>query len=206
MLILPLLRLSVTTSILISAASALAIAYFVQNISPSVIAHACIFGYESADTGLGSILNGGGMMSMLEVVVILIISCAYSGIFDGTGMMEPVHRAIEKSCRKIGRYATCLIFGIIGTVMFCNQTITTLLSGEVLSEPYRQTCGSMQELAIDMENSNIVAAGFIPWCLGCKVPLTFMNVGPEAVPYAVYIFLIPLCYLFTKRIWFADKP
>ena len=205
MLLLPIFKLAVTTSILISAASAVLIAYFVQGMPAGVILKSCILGYESPDAGLGAILNGGGVVSMLEVVVILIISCAYSGIFNGTNMMEPVYSALEKSCRKTGRFVTCLVFGITSTILFCNQTITTLLCGEILAEPYRKTGGTMQELAIDMENSNIVAAGFVPWCLGCKVPLTFLNVGAEAVPYAVYVFLVPLCYLFTKRFWFRDK-
>jgi NhaC family Na+:H+ antiporter len=205
MLILPLFKLAVTTSILISAASGVIIAYFVQGMPAVIILRSCIFGYEAADTGLGAILNGGGMISMLEVIVILIISCAYSGIFSLTGMMEPVYSVLERNCRRMGRFATCLLFGVSGTLLFCNQTITTLLSGEILAEPYRKTGGTMQELAIDMENSNIVAAGFVPWCLGCKVPLAFMGVGAGAVPYAVYLFLVPLCYLFTKRIWFEDK-
>ena len=206
MLILPLLRIAVTTSILTSAGAALIVALFIQKVPLAIIIKSCIFGYVSEDAGLGSILNGGGVLSMLEVVVILIISCAYTGIFNGTGLLEPVHAALEQSIRKAGRFVTCMALGIMGTIMFCNQTITTLLIGDLLSEPYRKTGGSLQELAIDMENSNIVAAGFIPWCLGCKVLLTFMDVGPEAVPYAVYIFLIPLSYLFTKRIWFPDKP
>lgn len=206
MLVLPLMKLAVTTTILISAATGILIAFFVQHMPLVTIIKSCIFGYVSEDPGLGSILNGGGIVSMLEVIVILIISCAYSGIFGGTGMMEPVHAAAEKSFGRIGRFATCLIFGVASTVLFCNQTITTLLAGEVLSEPYKRTGGSLQELAIDIENSSIVAAGFVPWCLGCKVLLTFLDVSPAAVPYAVYIFLVPLCYLFTKRIWFPDKP
>ncbi|MBQ6389523.1 MAG: hypothetical protein IJH90_07830 [Mogibacterium sp.] len=205
MLILPLFRLAVTTSILVSAAAGAVIAYCVQGMPILDILKTCIMGYRSADAGLGAILNGGGVISMVEVVIILIISCAYSGIFSCTGMMEPVYAGLEKSCRKTGRFATCLIFGITGTILFCNQTITTLLCGDILSEPYRKTGGNKQELAIDIENSSIVAAGFIPWCLGCKVPLTFMGVGAEAIPYAVYLFLIPVCYLFTKRIWFKDR-
>lgn len=206
MLVLPMLRVDVTRSILTSAAAGILIAFFVQGMPVPAIARACILGYVSPDAGLGSILNGGGIISMLEVVVILIISCAYTGIFNGTGMLEPVHVALEKCIMKTGRFATCLIFGIAGTVLFCNQTITTLLGADALAEPYEKTGGSMQELAIDMENSNIVVAGLVPWCLGCKVLLTFMDIGADAVPYAVYIFLIPVCYLFTKKRWFPDKP
>ena len=206
MLVLPLIKVKVTNAILASAAAGILIAYFVQGMPVGMIIRSCLLGYESPDAGLGAILNGGGVASMLEVVVILIISCEYSGIFDGTKMLEPVHIALSKSIRRIGRFATQFIFSIAATILFCNQTITTLLAAEALADPYEQTGGNMQELAIDMENSGIVIAGFIPWCLGCKVPLTFMNVGAEAIPYAVYIFLIPLCYLFTKRHWFTDKP
>lgn len=201
-LILPLMKLAVTTSILISAAAGILIAFFVQGMPAGEILRSCIFGYESADAGLGAILNGGGVTSMLEVIVILIISCTYTGIFNGTGMLGPVHEAVGKSCRKLGRFPTCLIIGVAGTILFCNQTITTLLSGDILAEPYKKTGGTMQELAIDMENSNIVAAGFVPWCLGCKVLLTFLGVSAAAVPYAIYTFLVPLCYLLTKKIWF----
>ena len=206
MLVLPLIKVKVTNAILASAAAGILIAYFVQGMPVGMIIRSCLLGYESPDAGLGAILNGGGVASMLEVVVILIISCEYSGIFDGTKMLEPVHLALSKSIRRIGRFATHFIFSIAATILFCNQTITTLLAAEALADPYEQTGGNMQELAIDMENSGIVIAGFIPWCLGCKVPLTFMNVGAEAIPYAVYIFLIPLCYQFTKRHWFPDKP
>lgn len=205
MLILPLMKLAVTTSILISASAALAIAYFVEGAGFQELVRTCILGYAAPDSGLGAILNGGGVVSMLEVVVILIISCTYSGIFNGTGMMEPVHAMLRKSCLRIGRFATCLIFGIVSTILLCNQTITTLLTGEVMAEPYKSTGGTLQELAIDMENSNIVVAGLVPWCLGCKVLTTFMGVGAEAVPYAFYIILIPVCYLFTKKRWFPDR-
>lgn len=205
MFILPLLKLQVTISILISAISGFIVAFIVQGASLGTILNTAIFGYVSPDTGLGSILNGGGMMSMIEVVLILIISCAYSGIFNGTGMLKRIHSVVAASCRRFNRFVTCTITSLLVTAMFCNQTIATLLVTDLLRKPYEETGGSDQELAIDLENTSILFAGLVPWCLGCYVILGFLGVGTEAVPWAFYIYLVPLCYLFTKGRWFEDK-
>lgn len=142
---------------------------------------------------------------MIEVVIILIISCAYSGIFNCTDMLKSLHSLVAVSCNRLNRFTTCLIISIVITMMFCNQTIATLLGVDVLKKPYEQTGGSMQELAIDLENSAIVVAGLVPWCLGCQVILAFMGVGNEAIPWAIYLYMIPICYIFTKGRWFKDS-
>ena len=79
------------------------------------------------------------------------------------------------------------------------------MCNDLLTKPYLNTGGTRQELAIDMENTVIVVVGLIPWCIACSVPLTFMGVGIGALPWAFYMYLIPLCYFFTKRHWFANK-
>ena len=33
----------------------------------------------------------------------------------------------------------------------------------------------------------------------CSVPLGFMQVGYGAMLYAVYVYAVPLCYVFTKK-------
>ena len=48
----------------------------------------------------------------------------------------------------------------------------------------------------------MITAGMVPWCIGCSVPLTMMGAGSGAVPYAPYLYLLPLCYLLTRRRWF----
>ena len=74
-----------------------------------------------------------------------------------------------------------------------------------MTKPYLDTGGTRQELAIDMENTLIVMVGLIPWCIACSVPLTFFNVGPGAIPYAFYLYVVPLTYFFTKRRWFPNR-
>ena len=206
MLLLPLLKVGIMISIAASVVSAALVAWLVQHVALTKVIWICVMGYESESAGLGEILNGGGMVSMLEIVGILIISCAYSGIFSGTDMLREVQDLIRRCTNKAGRFAVTLIVGLMSCVVFCNQTIATLICNDLMTKPYLETGGTREELAIDMENSLIVVCALIPWCIACSVPLTFFNAGIGAIPWAVYLYAVPLVYLFTKRRWFVDRP
>ena len=59
---------------------------------------------------------------------------------------------------------------------------------------------------MDIENSGILIAGLIPWSIACSVPLSMLGVGSGALLYAYLLWLIPICYLFTKRFFYpGDK-
>ena len=120
-------------------------------------------------------------------------------------MLDSLLSRISSCCRKTGRFFTSLAVGVASSVLFCNQTIATLMCNDLLTKPYLDTGGSRQELAIDIENSTIVVVGLVPWAIACSVPLTFFGVGIGALPWASYLYLVPICYLFTKKRWFADK-
>ena len=205
MLALPLLKVGVIWAILISVVASGVIAFAVEHIPVLEICKVLIFGYHPTGEGLSAILEGGGLVSMIEIVIILIISCAYSGIFNRTGMLEGLLSRISSCCAKTGRFITSLIVGLASCVLFCNQTIATLMCNDLLTKPYLDTGGSRQELAIDIENSTIVIVGLVPWAIACSVPLTFFGVGYGALPWSMYLYLIPLCYIFTKKRWFADR-
>ena len=206
MLALPLMKIGIFISIGSSIISAVLVACLVQGVPLWEVIQICFMGYHSSGTGLGAILDGGGLISMMEVVGILIISCAYSGIFSGTDMLKDVQDLLIRGCRRLGRYPVTLIVGLLASVVFCNQTIATLMCNDLMTKPYLETGGLRQELAMDMENTLIVMVGLIPWCIACSVPLTFFGVGIGAIPWACYLYLVPLCYWFTKRRWFKDRP
>lgn len=206
MLLLPLFKVSVLLSMALSIASGVLVAWLVQGIPLWDVLKICVIGYEADGNGLASLLNGGGLVSMLEIVVILIISCSYSGIFDGTKMLEALQEKLASACTKTGRFSIMILISVGTTAVFCNQTIASLMCCDLLKKPYLDGGGSLSELAIDMENSVILIACMIPWSIGCSVPLTFFGVGFSAVPYAFYMYLVPICYWFTKKRWYAGQP
>ena len=61
------------------------------------------------------------------------------------------------------------------------------------------------KLAMDIANSGVTLAGLIPWSIAISVPLSMLDVGNEAIPWCILLYMIPLCYLFTKRCFRASR-
>ncbi|MBK5246275.1 MAG: Na+/H+ antiporter NhaC family protein [Peptostreptococcaceae bacterium] len=202
MLVLPFFKVKVRYAMIVSIFSAFVLTLFVQKMSFTETIKTCIFGYTAESGALGRILSGGGVMSMVEVVIIVLISCTYSGVFDGTGMLIQVQDRLGSIVGKIGLFPAQVVVSFLSNGVFCNQTVATILNAQILGNVYEAKGTSREELAIDMENSVITIAGIVPWSIACTVPLGILGVGPEAIPYGVLLYMIPLCYLFTKKIWY----
>lgn len=236
MLVLPLLKVSVLISMGLSILCAVLTAWLVQEVPIFEVLKICIFGYQAQGEGLGAILNGGGLVSMLEIVFILLISSSYSGIFSGTGLLDELQEKLSRACTRFGRFTVMLMMSIGTATVFCNQTIATLMCCDLLKKPYLEVgsspeasaessaetsdeagCAvlsadgstaseaSMTELAIDMENSVILIACFIPWSIGCSVPLSFFGADFHSLPFAIYMYAVPIFWLLMKKRWFAEK-
>lgn len=203
-ILLPLLKVRVLKAIGASVLAGILVAYFVQGAEVLEILKVLVFGYEATGEGLGQILNGGGIISMVEIIIILTISSCYSGLFNGTKMLEALTEKLVQASTKLGRFAVMVVMSIAMSVIFCNQTIGTLMCANLMSEPYERLGGTKEELAIDMENSVILIACMVPWSIGCSVPLAIMGVTPVSVLFAWYMWLVPLTYLFTKKKWYNN--
>lgn len=199
MLGLPLLKVKVRSAMFASIASGVLVALFVQNTPVKVIIKSLIFGYTAEGEGLGNILNGGGLTSMLEIAVILAISSAYSGIFNGTEMLSTLEEKIGAACSRFGRLVVMTVSGILMCMVFCNQTVAVLMVKNLLAGPYEKEGASKSELALDLTNSVLIIAGIVPWCIACSIPLSFFGVGYEAMAYGCYLYLVPICHLLLKK-------
>jgi NhaC family Na+:H+ antiporter len=156
-----------------------------------------IMGYHS-DTSFGSVFNGGGLYSMVEVVLIVGISSVYSGIFEDTKMLEDFQSKIDIMVEKVGRFPSMVIVGLVLIGIFCNQTLATIMGNDLMARPYEKSGASNYELASDIQNSIIILSAVVPWSIACSVPLSFMGVGIGALPYAFYLYLLPIIYGLTK--------
>lgn len=197
MIALPFCRLSIRWSMAVSLTAAAAVAIFVQGSSVSDCLHAMVLGYDAADAELAGMISGGGVVSMLEVCGILLISCSYGSIFRGTGLLEGVNRAVSRTAARIGRFPVMLLLAVGTSALFCNQTISAIMQSNLSDSLYGEDERGVKML--DMENSVIVLAGLVPWCIACSVPLTMMGADARSVPLAFYLWLIPLWWLIRGR-------
>ncbi len=204
MLILPLFRINIIWVFITSILSGFFITLIFQGTTVYKTLAFCFLGYQAEDPNLGFILNGGGAASMFTVCGVILLSSAYSGIFKDTHMLDIIQDKLLLLIDKIGRFGAMLISSLLIICIFCNQTIASMMSRDLLARPYELTGGSNTELAIDIENSSIVLCGLIPWAISCSVPLQMLGAGYNALPFAFLLYVIPLCYIFTKKKFFVN--
>jgi NhaC family Na+:H+ antiporter len=202
LVVLPWFKIKVYYAIAASAVTAFILSMMFQEQSLIMMIKTCIFGYLPPSTVLSGILSGGGVVSMIAVILIVFLSSTYSGIFEGTGMIEPLQKKLSATSDKIGLFPTQIICALFSSSVFCNQTLGTILAAQMLGKAYREKDEPKIELASDIGCSIIVIAGLIPWSIAAAVPLAMMGVGRSALLLSVFLYAVPISYLFTKKIWF----
>ena len=199
MLVLPLFKVKVLHAMALSTICGMVIGWRIEGFTIPELLKICLVGYHPEGSELVRMLDGGGLVSMLQIVAIVVLSCAYSGIFKGTGMLDGIQDRLCALCGKIGRFPAMVLMSIGLASIFCNQTISTLMCASLMEKPYLDDGGTKDELALDMENSVILIACFIPWSLGWAVPTSFFGAGISSMPYACYMYLVPFTWLVTKK-------
>lgn len=197
-LVLPMVKVSVINSLIASIAAGVGVSILVQKETVRDVILTMIRGYET-EGSLGEIMNGGGLVSMIEVVFIVAISCMYSGIFSGTDILLPLQEKVTAMADKTGRFPATTILSILTLGVFCNQTIASMMTCDIVKKTYRDGGASDSELAIDLEDSVIVIAGLVPWTIACTVPMEFLQVGYGMLPYAMLLYMLPICRGVRKR-------
>lgn len=202
MLVLPLFRLPIRTAMAISAGVSFLLTVTVQNIDFFSAAKIALLGYHPLDPILGNVLSGGGLISMLTPALMLPLASLYTGILEGIGALDQMQLALTRMTERAGRLPTMNLLSILSAMLLCNQTIVIMISHQLIGSVYARSNAEHEELAMDIANSAVTISGLVPWCIACAVPLSMLGVGIEALPYAFYLYLIPICYLFTKKFFF----
>lgn len=190
----------VKTSMFYSILTALIVCLFVQKMHISEVFKAMIYGFElQSEREIATILSGGGLLSMFNVALIVLLASSYSGIFEETGMLNDIQGILKKMSKKIGTYLTTLFTSLATGAFCCNQTLPVLLTYELMNKTYIENGLTKEDIAIDLENTAIMTSELFPWSIAIAVPLATLSATPASIPYAVYLYLIPLLNIRFKR-------
>ena len=205
LVVLPLCRVSIRRSMAASIALALAVTIWGQGGAWLPVLRDTVLGYRPAPGALQEVLAGGGMVSMLPAIVLAVSTGLYAGLLDGAGVLDGVRHRAAGLARRIGRFPACTAVCVASGMVFCNQSTGAVVAPQLLEETYRQEGGGDDELALDIENSGIILSPLIPWNIAGSIPLAMLGADASAIPFAVLLYMIPLCYLLTKRRVFPAK-
>ena len=193
--ILSILKINVKKTMLVSIVISFIIAIFIQRDSIVALINYCIFGYHHPNERLNLMMKGGGILSMVNVSLIVGISSSYSGIFKETKMLVSLKKYLKDFSKKTSSYFVIFLSSIISGAIACNQSLGTILTNELCGELVEK-----QKMAIILENTVILLVGLIPWNIAMDVPLKAIGVGFMSGLFAFYLYFLPLWNLFLDFI------
>ena len=190
-IVLSLLKINVKKTMLISIVVSFIIAMFFQKESVTSLINYCVYGFHHSNEKLNLMMKGGGILSMLNVGLIVAISSSYSGIFKETKMLVLMKKYLKEFSKKTSNYFVIFLSSIISGAIACNQSLGTILTYELCEE-----LEDKQNMAIILENTIVLLAGLIPWNIAMAVPLKTIDIGLMSGLFAFYLYFLPLWNLF----------
>ena len=205
MLVLPLAKVPVKWAMAASAATAFILTVALQGLPVPEALRTAILGYAPRQAELAGILSGGGLVSMVTSGAVVFITSLYAGILEGIDALAPAKNWVERLSRRVGLFPAAVLVSTAVVSVFCNQAVMVMIDAQLLADSYEARGASRTELAMDIANSGVTIAGLVPWSIAITVPLSMLDVGTEAIPWCVLLYMIPLCYFFTKRFYQAGQ-
>ena len=190
-IILSLFKVNVKKTMLVSIVISFIIAIFFQKESVISLINYCVYGFHHSNEKLNSMMKGGGVLSMLNVGLIVAISSSYSGIFKETKMLVILKEYLKEYSKKTSNYFIIFLSSIISGAIACNQSLGIILTHELCEE-----LEDKQNMAIILENTIVLLAGLIPWNIAMAVPLKTIDIGLMSGLFAFYLYFLPLWNLF----------
>lgn len=199
-LILAALKVDVKISILSSIAVACIISVTIQHKNLSDIIRYIFFGFTLDEKEpLKNIIKGGGIFSMLKVALVVFVSSAFAGVFEGTGMLNNLDKYIIGANNRARLFMASFILSIATAAFGCSQAIAIILTIQLVSKFYEKQNIDNYQLAADIENTAVIISPLIPWNIAGLVPATNLMVGWSFIPYSFYLYLIPIInFLYLK--------
>ena len=130
---------------------------------------------------------------MMETILIVMISCSFSGIFSEARLLEPLQKLLVRASDKAGSIPLMILISLASSAAFCNQVAAIQMCSDFMRPVYEGERKSSEDFALDIENTAITVPAFIPWSIICTVPLALLRAGYGSMIYAVFLYVIPIC-------------
>lgn len=153
-------------------------------------------GFKSK-TGVQSIdqvLSRGGMTSMQEVIILVLIAGALGGALHTTGVLEALVKGMLRWIRRTGTLIAVVLVSCYIVVLFTgNQPLSLILVGQMFLPAFKKRRIDSTVLTRSLEDSGTLAAPLVPWGVAggfCSQMLGIPTV--QYLPYVWLAFIVPV--------------
>ena len=196
-----LLRVNVRLTMVLSLLSAVVICVTVQGMTPGEVGMALVCGYHAADPAVARLANGGGICSMAEIAAIVTVASTYSGLFEGTRLLDGLGSLVSALARRVTPFVGVLVTSVVTAAIACDQVVAIMLVRQLCDECERADTA----LALDLESSVALVPALIPWSTSCVGIVAFTGMPVTSVLCAFLPMLVPLWSL-CLSLWQHAHP
>jgi Na+:H+ antiporter, NhaC family len=186
------------------------LAVWVQGGSVSAVVQMMQSGF-SIDSGVDAVdtlLNHGGLTSMLGTIGLLIIATALGGILEETGSFEVLTRKMMSKVQTAGTLISSTILATF-VIAFASgaQFLAIILPARTFVSKYKSMNIDTKNLSRCVEAAGTVGINLVPWSVPVVFAVSVLGVSPgEFIPYTFFAFLVPLInILFGFTGWTITK-
>lgn len=199
-IVLLLLKVNPVVALGLSAISAGAVSFFYQGKTLQSIIVVAYNGYSTAiEEGiLKTILNRGGMSSMLQYVAIISFAVGMGGMLDKLGVLDSILELIVKQIKNDGTLILAtLLVGYVTSLISCSQPMAHVLTGRLMAPIFKDRKIAPEILSRCLEDSGTLAGPMIPWHGYCVYMSGTLGVAWAAFfPYLFLLYLTPFISVF----------
>ncbi|MUK90554.1 Na+/H+ antiporter NhaC [Ornithinibacillus sp. L9] len=172
------------------------LAVVIQGGSISSIVQVMTNGYvsESGVATLDSLLNRGGLTSMLGTVALVILATSLGGVLEKSGAFEVLTRKIMTKVKTTGSLISSSILSTF-VVSFASgaQYLAIILPARTFVTKYKEMGIDTKNLSRAVESAGTVGINLVPWGVPAVFIAGIFGLSPgEFIPYAFFVFLVPL--------------
>ncbi|MUV37723.1 Malate-2H(+)/Na(+)-lactate antiporter [Lentibacillus sp. JNUCC-1] len=197
------------TSIFIGAASGGAVAVLYQGASMNQVFETFFSGYyvESNIDIVDTLLQQGGMTSMLPIVALLLFALGLGGLLYAYGFLEAILERVTGYIKSRGVLVGVSMFtgyammGIGGSFSFSG-----VMTGTLLKPLFEKFNLSPENLSRIIEDTATQSAPLVPWTAGGLFTIGALGVSPAVyIPFSFLAFLTPMFTLIYGITGYAMK-
>ena len=155
--------------------------------------------YLENDNPLYGIIKGGGIVSMLKIVAVILISSTLASMIEHLKILERLLGYLKNIRGKRSIFAATALISIFASAFGCSQVVAVMMTYITAKDMYENNGISNDQLALDLENTAIVIAPIIPWNIAVLGPLVILSASSGSILYAFFLFLVPLCNLVYRK-------
>lgn len=161
---------------------------------------------------------------MIPPAIVITAACALSTLLEESGQLEQLQSLYHRCQHRSSLFAAQCLTALATAGIGANQSVAIVMNYFLTRTAYNTLSfaesaadtsdtsheqpntdstphSSNQQLMMDLENSAIVIAPLLPWNIAALVPTVMLGVSMTGyLPYAAFLYLLPLCYWLQLRL------